>query len=359
MQTKLVYVLTCADDATYIEQALISIWSARYHNPDAHIILVVDDVTNRLLVGKCAEILDYITEKKVIKFADENTTMMYRSRYIKTQVRDLVAGNILFIDSDTIINHSLEEIDNCLYEVAAVPESHLPIEEFHPALYKSMNENAQKIGWDPEQEQLYFSSGVIYAKDTPIAHQLFKLWHQYWVDGLSKGVKIDQPSLAKANIECGRVIQRIDDKWNCIMFTYPRWAKDAYILHFAAYRNMSFLFSNRVLKYIRENGLTDYIKQYILHPTESYIPFNSEFYHFTSKDYVRAYHSLHKGVRNYAQYIDNTFIDFVTKSKFYSYAHFFAKKRLYQMAVLMILLTHWYRTKLNGKYKLIENICSK
>ena len=235
MRTKLVYILTCNPEATYIEQTLISIWSTRCYNPNAHIVLIVDNRTNQLLVGTRAEILNYITEKIVIKFEDENTTMMYRSRYIKTQVRNLVPGDLLFIDSDTIINHSLSEIDNCLYEVAAVPESHLPITQFHLSLYQSMNENAQKIGWNPEQEQLYFSSGVIYARDTPIAHQLFKLWHQYWVDGLSKEVKIDQPSLAKANIECGHVIQCINDKWNCIMFTYPRWAKDAYILHFSAF----------------------------------------------------------------------------------------------------------------------------
>ena len=63
MKTKLVYVLTCAPEATYIEQALISIWSARYHNLDAHIVLLVDDKTNELLVGKRAEVLVYITEK--------------------------------------------------------------------------------------------------------------------------------------------------------------------------------------------------------------------------------------------------------------------------------------------------------
>jgi hypothetical protein len=57
MKTKLVYVLTCAKEATYIEQALISIWSARYHNPDAHIVMLVNDKTNGLLVRKRAEVL--------------------------------------------------------------------------------------------------------------------------------------------------------------------------------------------------------------------------------------------------------------------------------------------------------------
>lgn len=359
MKTKLVYVLTCAPEATYIEQALMAVWSARYWNPSAYIVLLVDDKTNELLVGKRSEVLEYVTEKVVVKFEDANASMMYRSRYIKTQVRELIEGDLLFIDCDTIINHSLDEIDNCSYEVAAVPESHLPIEEFHPSLYQSMNENAQKMGWNPEQEQLYFSSGVIYAKDTTIAHQLFQLWHQYWVDGLSKGVKIDQPSLAKANIECGHIIQRIDDKWNCIMFTYPRWAKDAYILHFAAYRNMSFLFSKRVLNYIKENGLTEYIKQYVLHPTESYIPFDSEFYHCNIDDYFRLNKIINRGIKLYAEHMDHNFADFIVKSRLYRLALVLLKKRYYKFASFLIVLSHIYRTKCSVKYKCIENICSR
>ena len=355
MQIKIVYVLTCAEDATYIEQALISIWSARYHNPDAHIVLVVDDLTNQLLEGKRAEVLEYVTEKVVIPFEDANATMMYRSRWIKTQVRQLVKGDLLFIDCDTIINHSLEELDTLKYEVGAVCESNLPIDQFCIPLYQLMCENAQKIGWNPDQEYLYFSSGVIYAKDTPIAHQLFKFWHQYWQEGLEKGINIDQPSLAKANIECEHIIHRIDDKWNCIMFTYPRWAKDAYILHFAAYRNMSFLFSNRVLQFIRENGLTDYIKHYVLNPTNSYIPFDNEFYHYRLKDYLRCFNISYKGMRDYVEHIDVTFADYRPKNV----VHKLLQLRWYRLAMILLLLSAYRRVNWNKSYKYTENICSK
>lgn len=355
MKTKLLYVLTCAPDATYIEQALISIWSARYHNPDAHIVLLVDDKTNELLVGKRAEVFEYITEKIVIPFEDESTTMMYRSRWIKTQVRQLVKGDLLFIDCDTIINYSLKELDLLKCEVGAVCESNLPIDQFCMPLYQSMRENAQKIGWNPNREQLYFSSGVIYAKDTPTTHQLFALWYQYWQEGLKKGISIDQPSLAKANIKRDHIIQRVDDKWNCIMFTYPRWAKDANILHFAAYRNMSFLFSNRVLKYVRANGLTDYIKQYILNPTDSYIPFDSEFYHYQLKDYMHRFCILYKGIKNYAKNIDFTFVDYRPKNIVYKLLQI----RCYLFAVILLLLLAYKRVYWNKFYKYTENICSK
>lgn len=354
MRTKLVYVLTCAPEATYIEQALISIWSARYHNPNAQIVLFVDNKTRAILVGMRSEILSYISDCKVFDF-DDDANMMYRSRYIKTQVRSLVDGDILFVDSDTIINGSLAEIDDCPYDVAAVFESNLPISQFHPSLHDSMAENARKIGWRLEEEQYYFSSGVIYAKDTPIAHALFEKWHNNWQQGLSLDIRIDQPSLAKANIESGRVIRPIDNKWNCIMFTYPRWAKDALILHFAAYRNMSFLFSKRVLGYIKEHGLTDYVKYYILHPTHSYIPFESEFYHYKLGDYIKCFRILTRGVKKYANYIDTTFADCTTMNIVYKFLH----KKFYKLAVVTLLVLKWKNTRLNKKYKHTENICAK
>lgn len=355
MRTKLVYVLSCAPDATYIEQALISIWSARYHNPDAHIVLLVDDKTNELLVGKRAEVLEYVTEKVVIPFEDANATMMFRSRWIKTQVRQLVKGDLLFIDCDTIVNHSLEELDTLKCEVGAVCESNLPIEQFCMPLYQPMCENAHTIGWNPEGELYYFSSGVIYAKDTPAVHQLFALWHRYWQEGLERGINIDQPSLAKANIECEHTIQRIEDKWNCIMFTYPRWAREANILHFAAYRNMSFLFSKRVLHYIKDNGLTNYIEQYVLNPTNSYVPFNSEFYHYRLRDNLRCFNILYNGIRDYAEQVDDTFDDYVPKNIVYK----LLRKEWYWLATMVLLLLSLKRVRWNKKYKYIENICAK
>lgn len=355
MQTKLVYVLTCAPEATYIEQALISIWSARYHNPDAHIVLLVDDLTNQLLVGKRAEVLEYITEKVVIPFEDANATMMYRSRWIKTQVRQIVKGDLLFIDCDTIVNKSLEEIDEVKAETAAVPESNLPIADFHPSLYESMEENAKEIGWNKAGEEYYYSSGVIYVKDIPTAHKMFQLWHQYWIDGRKIGINIDQPSLAKANIDCGHLIERIDNRWNCIMFTYPRQANEANILHFAAYRNMSFLFSKRVLRYVKDNGLTEYIKEYITHPTNSYIPFDSEFYHYALKDYVARCCLLYRGIKDYAKHIDETFEDYVPKN----IVSKLLKGKSFLLASLMMVFAKWKRIKLNKKYTYKENICSK
>lgn len=354
MQTKLVYVLTCAPETTYIEQALISIFSARYHNPSAYIVLLVDDLTDKLLVDQRAAILEYITEKVVLQFANDSS-MMYRSRFIKTQVRKLIKGDILFIDCDTIINHSLSELDNLCCEVGAVLESNLPIDNFCQSLYTPVCEYAKKVGWNPTGEKYYFSSGVIYAKDTINAHELFDKWHQYWLKGLGNDVKIDQPSLAKANIECNHLIQPIDNKWNCIMFTYPRLAKDAYILHYASYRNMSFLFTKRVLNYIKNNGLTEYIKTYILDSTNSYIPFKSNFYHYNFSDYYKRYKLLLKGIKDYSLNIDDSFIDYKPKNIVYK----LLKNKFYKLAIITLLILSFKNVRLNKNYKYTENICSR
>lgn len=279
MITKLVYVLTCAPDKTYIEQALMSVFSARHWNPDAYIILVTDGATDQLLTGTSGEILNYISEKIVVPFSN-NESMMYRSRFIKTQVRELIKGDFLFIDCDTIVCKSLADIDNWDIEVGAVYESHLKVNEFCDALYQSALEPNLKIGVDLSKEEEYFSSGVLYVKDTPNTHRLYDLWHQNWLESQRIGVPIDQPSLCKANIQCEHLLKRIPDSFNRILFTQTSGTREAHILHIAAFRNPSVLFEERTLHYVRENGLKDEkLKDLILHPCKTFRPFDYDILH--------------------------------------------------------------------------------
>ena len=148
MRTKLVYVLTCAPEATYIEQALMAVWSARHWNPDAHIVLMVDDKTDALLTGKRGELLNYITEKIVVPFEDKLSSPMYRSRWIKTQVRQMIDGDFLFVDSDTICQRSLSEIDSFECEAGAVLESHLLVKDYCDGLYSSTKQETAVVGVD-------------------------------------------------------------------------------------------------------------------------------------------------------------------------------------------------------------------
>lgn len=317
MKTKLVYVLTCAPEATYIEQALMAVFSARHWNPDAHIVLMVDDKTDALLTGKRGEILNYISEKIVVPFEDESLTPMFRSRWIKTQVRQLINGDFLFVDSDTICQRPLNDIDDFDCEVGAVLESHLPVNEFCDSLHRSAQNANEKIGVDIDVEQLYFSSGVLFVRDTEKTHRLYELWHQYWMEGNEIGLKIDQPSLAKANREMGHIIQQIPDLYNCILFTLPPFVREAYILHIAAYRNPSFLFTNKVLNYVKVNGIGNaWLQKMILNPCATMMPFDYTLKHSSCEERRLWRRELSEAWSGYGEVIDATYADFPMKSRF-------------------------------------------
>lgn len=313
MRTKLVYVLTCAPEATYIEQALISIWSARYHNPDAHIVLLVDDLTNQLLVGKRAEVLEYITEKVVIPFEDTNATMMYRSRWIKTQVRQLVKGDLLFIDCDTIVNKSLEEIDDCPFDVAMVLDEHTLIPDYIEESKLYVQSFTLKLGYDVLDEKEYFNSGVMYAKDTEQVHKLWEFWHQYWLHGEKEGVGIDQPALGKANIVCNHIINQLDRVWNTLVYMNPVFIADGKILHFWNFRNRSYIFCKSYLKYVRANGMNEYVQDSILHPLRSVLPSDNILNKAGLFDFIKYSYTIWKEKQKYAEKVDSLFIDFPWK----------------------------------------------
>lgn len=358
MKTTLAYVLTCAPEGSFIEQALLAIWSARYHNPSARILLFVDDITDRVLSEGRDEVLEYVSEKIVIPF-DADKTMLYRSRWIKTSVRKLVSGDFLFVDCDTVTTRSLEEIDSLVCPMGAVPDSHLAVAEFGKDLMKKSKSKVSPVGIDLEKEEYYFSSGVLYVKDTPETRALYEKWHDVWHQGVLKGVNIDQPSLAKANIDAGHLIERIDDRFNCVIYTQPDFAKDASILHFTAFRNPSWLFSNRVLAIIRKEGIQDWMVPFILNPVSTYIPFRYTISRMSFRELIQCLGTMSQAARAYGWHIDDTFSDMKPTARWYKRAQELFKQRHFLLGSAACLLPTWLNVKMKRSDSPVPNICSK
>ena len=358
MRTKLVYVLTCAPDSLYIEQALLATYSARIHNPSAYIVLIVDDITNRLITEDRCKIINHINEIIVIPF-EEDKSMVYRSRWIKTSVRSLVKGDFLFVDCDTITTKSLTDIDFLNCKMGAVPDSHLLVKEYGEELLTTSKAKVSRIGIDLEQEEIYFSSGVLFVKDVPETHLLYKKWHSIWLQGVQQGLNIDQPALAKANIEIGYLIERIADKYNCIIYTQPDFAKEASILHFTAYRNPSWLFSKRVLNIIRSEGkITDWMVPFILNPTSTYLPFRYSISQFSVFELIRKIRIISNGARIYSHHIDASFSDMNPSSPWLKTAKdLFIKKRFFAGSFFCIFPS-WVSIKTKHSNTPIPNICA-
>lgn len=275
MKTKIVYVLTSSEKDCYLEQALLSIYSARMHNLDANIILVVDRETNHSLQGSRAVVKDYVSSI-ISENLPSDLSNMQKSRFLKTKLREIVTGDFLYIDTDTIITDSLSEIDNWNIEIGGVADCHLPI---HEHLWKvDILKFARLIKWKIPQNDIYINGGVLYVKDTQMAHKLYNEWHNLWLK-YSKKFKlyIDMPPLAKANENCGYPIKEIPDIYNCqVIENGLKYLYHAKIIHYFASNvgryDCPYIFRDpKLYNVIKKYGITDEIKEKLLEPKTAFL----------------------------------------------------------------------------------------
>ena len=235
MKTKIVYVTTSSSSDLYLEQTWVSIYSARKKNPSAHIVLVVDSETDKTISGNRKGILEEINEKVVVNVPDKYNRVQ-ASRYIKTNLRNLIKGDFLFCDSDTIITEDLDDIDNFVGDIGMVKDLHGldRIEE------KKLLKKLKRAGLKGESMVPYYNSGVIFSRDNETSHDLYQQWHNCWNESLKNGNShYDQPPLAVANQKMGFPIKEMHGIWNCqIMNNGLPFLFNAKIIHYFATANL-------------------------------------------------------------------------------------------------------------------------
>ncbi|MDR2691072.1 MAG: glycosyltransferase [Dysgonamonadaceae bacterium] len=215
MKTKIVYTVVSSNKDYYFEQAFISVTSLRMRNPDAWVTLVMDDLSGKVLKGRKFGFDSIADEQIVITIDNPRLTNYQRSRWLKTNVREYVEGDFLFVDSDTVINGNLEEIDSFDGDLGAVRDIHTSL-QMNPFREMAVN-HAGLLGYDCFAEMNYFNSGVIYAKDNRRTRDFYRSWHEEWKRGTVRRVYMDQPSFNKANHVYGGLVKVLADEWNCLL----------------------------------------------------------------------------------------------------------------------------------------------
>ena len=261
MKTKIIYVLSSSCEDTYLEQTLISTYSARLHNPDANIFIVTDRPTYSTIKDKRAEIKKYISDFIVIDIPPEYNNMQ-KSRYLKTNLRAFVQGDFLYIDSDTVIAENLSEIDSFDSEIGAVYDSNRPflIGETNSTSDWYINSNIEKLGWPSVKGYPNYNGGVLYVKDTEVAHKFYNRWYELWLECVRQGVSIDMAALCRANIEMGCCIKELPAIWNCqIQREGLVYLPQAKIIHCFTGGNLTLyeLCSEEILNKIKVSGVLD------------------------------------------------------------------------------------------------------
>lgn len=231
MRTKILYVVVCDETHSYIEQAAISAYSVKYYNPSADIVLLVDNKTNNLITSSRGLIKSIVSDIIVVPVPKEFDSRM-ASRYIKTTARKWIEGDYLFIDTDTVICQDLSIVDEFVGDIGAVLDLHVTLDK--SGYLDMVEKQAKAMNWSLSKKDFnYFNSGVMFVKDSHVAHVLYEKWHQSWKLKAKFGLYTDQPALAYANNQCGYVIKELGGAWNCQLFAngFPYFS-EAKIIHY-------------------------------------------------------------------------------------------------------------------------------
>ena len=158
----------------------------------------------------------------------------------------------------------------------------------------------EKLGFDASGVPDYFNSGVLLVKDTPENHLFFDAWQKNYMDSYEKGIKADQPSLAKTLFSEVVKMAVLPDEWNCEVQNGVRYLRDAYIVHYMVTnvgcgpQDQLFSLNNRnTLLAVRQAGaLTPEVTAVIGNPHLGYAPVTQVFagedlYLFRTRRYRR------------------------------------------------------------------------
>jgi len=278
MKTKIVYDVISTSKDIYFEQAWASAWTLKHYTPDAHVIILTDVATDKTIRSDTRKkALEVIDEVIVVDF-EQNYTNKEKSRWIKTNMRQLVKGDFIFIDADTIICDNIAEIDNTkCTAIGAVLDNHCYSKEISSyPIFQDMYVKPMKAIFKTNYnyENNMYNSGVMLVKDTPQSYMFFDKWHQNWLTSQKKGECRDQLSLLKTTQELPNTIQELDGIYNCQIRTSVQYFISSKILHtFASQENspLSIIFGLDIYYEIKKYGyITEKVSAQLLNCKNSF-----------------------------------------------------------------------------------------
>lgn len=211
---KFLYVLVSDVKDIFYEQTLVSVVSLRHYNPGAFISLLVDDGTDANLTDFRGELRKLVDEYKVVNFAKEISNKV-RSRLLKTNMRNRIEGDFLYIDGDTAIVDTLDAPFSECCDVGAVADLHARENDKYHTKHKLINARIKKLNFALSLRNLYFNGGLIFAKDSPKAKEFFDKWYELYLHCVENGIDVDQLSLNEANRVLGFPLKELPGEWNC------------------------------------------------------------------------------------------------------------------------------------------------
>lgn len=264
-----VYVLVSTEKDYYTEQALASIYSLKLHNPEVKVCLVTDTETFDSLRGNRSRIKEFADDFVTVKLP-EDLNQHEKSRHLKTSVRQLVKGDFVFIDDDTIVTGRLDDVEDWDFDIGAVSNCHTDARNCNQL--KRYMEQTGLTEWGNEE---YYNTGFLWVRDNEKTRKFYKDWHELWdKDRKDYKIYIDQPTFGKALELNPGTLKELTGEYNCQIITHGSrdFIHDAKMVHYfnsdPQMENKFPMNNGNFLSKIRAYGINEEIKNVIQNPLD-------------------------------------------------------------------------------------------
>ncbi|QDU18682.1 glycosyltransferase family protein [Urbifossiella limnaea] len=221
------YVLVDAAGGRYAAMAYLSVAALRRVHPGACITLVCDPPTAAAVPGFRFPLRGLVDELRA-----EPADMPHpraRSFYLKTRLRDLLAGDFAYLDCDTLPVRPFADVFDRPFDLALVQDRnhHGPVRPVFPEWERP---RMKAMGWEYPLAR-YFNAGVMYVRDTPAARAVAADWQARWHFSYARGDDWDQLALSCAIHTTPAAVAELPPAYNAMVSVHPALARGAKVLH--------------------------------------------------------------------------------------------------------------------------------
>ena len=243
MKLKIAYVLVSSEKDYFLEQTILSAYSAYRYNPEAEIVVVADQDTFQTITGQRARLKKYVS--RIIRAeVPETYSMMQKSRYLKTSLLNYIESDFIYLDSDTVVSGSLSDIYMGVNHIGLIMDHNR--DEYNESVKMWVRDCCRIVGWSDLSQDKTYNGGLLVVKKSPESDSFFNHWHDNWKECCSKGYDRDQLALTKTNIECKYIIDEISGIYNCQIanFEADKYKSDVRIIHYYDMNNCYYVYND-------------------------------------------------------------------------------------------------------------------
>ncbi len=225
------FVLVSGGNDLYPEMSYISISLARRANPGARVTILTDEFTPNTLTDVNRSVLDLADKVTVVATGLDDVRA--RSRYVKTMMRQAMdPGPFIYLDADALVLRDISGLISPDVVLAGVEDRNHP--QPYPHFPTWVIPCYKRYCWSYPVRH-YFNSGVLYINDTPLTHEVGRLWHARWRSAYEEmAIYQDQPSLNSALFDLDVPVKVVSTRYNAMVDAAPWLCRDAAIFHYFA-----------------------------------------------------------------------------------------------------------------------------